>query len=77
METVIADFIRNYKLKEFLLKHGDEVIEMATLDFTFERREELIKREYFNDGLSQGLTKGCVISLLDIIIKKVKKTEIA
>lgn len=68
LETVIAEFIRDNKLKDFLKKHGDEVIEMATLDFTFERREELIKKNYYNAGLKKGR-----IEKINAITKKVKK----
>jgi len=50
LQTVVSDFIRNGFLKEFLEEHGNEVIEMETLDFTFERREALLKKEYYNDG---------------------------
>ena len=62
LETVIEEFIRDDKLSDFLRKHGKEVVEMETLDFTFERREELIKKSYYEDGINQGL-KALVNSL--------------
>lgn len=50
LATVIKEFIRDNKLCEFLQEHGDEVIEVETLDYTFERREELIKKDAYVDG---------------------------
>ena len=31
---------------------------MAALDFTFERREELIRRDSFEEGIEKGIEKG-------------------
>lgn len=53
-------------LVEFLTLRRDEVVNVTVLDFTWERRAELIKEQEWNDGhatglsqgLSQGLTKG-------------------
>ena len=58
LATVIKEFIRDNKLREFLQEHGDEVIEVETLDYTFERREELIQKNAFEDGKAAGIYIG-------------------
>ena len=45
-------------LAEFFREHRREVVEMAALDFTFERREKLIRRDCLEEGLEMGLITG-------------------
>ncbi|MDE6567313.1 MAG: hypothetical protein K2K70_06240 [Lachnospiraceae bacterium] len=47
-------------LTEFFRKHRREVVEMAALDFTFERREKLIRRDSLEEGLIAGRQEGLI-----------------
>ena len=62
INSAIDDCIHEGILVEFLTSRRDEVVNVTVLDFTWERRAELIKEQEWNDGhatgLSQGLTKG-------------------
>ena len=53
-------------LKEFLLERRDEVRKIMKLDFTWERREQLIREEEFQEGLSQGISQ----SILEVLESK-------
>ena len=50
--------IREHVMEEFLRKNREEVLKVTTIDCTWERREELIKQEYYEDGLAQGRSQG-------------------
>ena len=45
-------------LKEFLTERRDEVVKVMTLDYTFERRLELTKRDATASGMANGLKQG-------------------
>ncbi|MGN0388477.1 MAG: hypothetical protein ACI4ER_06645 [Suilimivivens sp.] len=45
-------------LKEFLTERRDEVVKVMTLDYTFERRLELTKRDATANGMANGLKQG-------------------
>ena len=70
-------------LEDFFAQNKSEVVKNMTIDMTFERRMELSAKENFEDGLaqgisqglSQGIDRGIDISLIDMIIKKVKKNK--
>lgn len=47
-------------LAEFFREHRGEVVEMAALDFTFERREKLIRRDSLEEGLITGRQEGLI-----------------
>ena len=40
---------------------------MAALDFTFERREELIRRDSFEEGIEKGIEKGRLEEILSSV----------
>ena len=50
--------IREHVLEGFFRERKDEIINMAHLDYTWERREELIREEEYADGYEQGRTIG-------------------
>lgn len=45
-------------LRNFFEERSGEVIKNMTIDMTFEKQLELTKRDYYQDGLSQGLEQG-------------------
>ena len=45
-------------IKEFLAERRDEVVKVITLDYTFERRLELTKRDATANGMANGLKQG-------------------
>ncbi|MCI7042049.1 MAG: hypothetical protein MR992_08025 [Lachnospiraceae bacterium] len=56
-------------IKEFLAERRDEVVKVMTLDYTFERRLELTKR----DATANGMVAGEVQKLIQQTCKKYKK----
>ena len=51
----IEECIRDHVLEGFFRERKDEIINMAHLDYTWERREELIREEEYADGYEQGI----------------------
>ena len=60
VERAIDECIQENILAEFFQKHRTEVVNMAALDFTFEQREKLIRRDSLEEGISQGITQGII-----------------
>lgn len=58
VSLAVEDCIRQDILAEFFRTHRKEVEEVAALDFTFERREELIRRDSLEEGIEKGIEKG-------------------
>ena len=58
LRRAIDECISEGILAEFFKKHRKEVIEMEALDFTFERREKLIRRDSLAEGMEMGLIAG-------------------
>lgn len=50
--------INNHILKEFFRENKNEVIKNMVLDYTWERREELIREEEYEDGKRDGIVLG-------------------
>lgn len=50
---------------------------MAALDFTFERREKLIQRDSFEEGLAKGEARGKTEKLISLVCRKLKKRKTA
>ena len=73
VERAVDECIREDILAEFFREHQAEVVKVAALDFTFERREKLIRR----DSLEEGMAKGCEIKLISQICRKLKKRKTA
>ena len=55
VRDILADFLRERK---------DEVVKAMVLDYTFERREELIRRDERNEGRQEGIQEGRMETLL-------------
>ncbi|MBR1390591.1 MAG: hypothetical protein IJ567_03955 [Lachnospiraceae bacterium] len=58
IEQAIQYCIQNHILEEFFRKRKAEVTKIMTLDFTFERRLELTKRDAMEKGRNEGLLQG-------------------
>ena len=58
IERAIDDCIENHILEEFLKSRREEVVKVTQLDYTWERREELIRREEYEEGLEVGIKQG-------------------
>lgn len=50
--------INNHILQEFLKERKEEVLHVMTLDYTWERREEIIRKEEREAGCSEGRREG-------------------
>jgi hypothetical protein len=79
IETAIDDCISNHVLEDFFRSRRAEVIKMTQLDYTWERREELIRAEErqeamelgIKQGIEQGMGKG--VDLFCDILQKLKQ----
>ena len=58
IKRAIDECIGEGILADFFSEHHKEVVEMAALDFTFERREKLIRRDSLEEGEKIGILKG-------------------
>ena len=57
VETAIDECIREHILEDFFLARKDEVMKMTQLDYTWEKREKMIRKEEFKDGEEKGVAK--------------------
>ena len=53
--------IANHVMEDFFRENKDEVMKSMLLDYTWERREELIRAEEYEDGLAEGEKRGIVL----------------
>ena len=51
IERAIDDCIEKHILEDFLKSRREEVVKVTQLDYTWERREELIRKEEYEEGL--------------------------
>ena len=58
VDTAIEDCIRKHILEDFFRNRKDEVKKMTHLDYTWEQREKLIRKEEYEQGLERGIEKG-------------------
>ena len=58
VDRAIDECVEEGILAEFFIKRREEVLEMAALDFTFERREKLIARDNRQEGREEGREEG-------------------
>ncbi|MGN0160182.1 MAG: hypothetical protein ACI4AQ_02205, partial [Lachnospiraceae bacterium] len=58
INRAIDECIKENILAEFFRSRRAEVLEMAVLDFTFERREKLIARDSREEGRTEGIELG-------------------
>ena len=54
VETAIDECIREHILEDFFLARKDEVMKMTQLDYTWEKREKMIRKEEYEDGVKDG-----------------------
>ena len=64
--------IANYVMEDFFRENRDEVMKNMLLDYTWERREELIRAEEYEDGLVDGEKRGIALGELQMLIKLVR-----
>ena len=55
VKRAVEDCIREHVLEEFFRSRKDEVIKVTHLDFTWERREELIRKEEREEGFEESV----------------------
>ena len=76
LDDAIEDCINHHILEDFFKTRKDEVKKVTHLDFTWEAREELIRKEEFEEGhsqgLSQGLSQGILRGKMESIIELLK-----
>ena len=70
LDLSVEECIREHILEDFFREHGNEVKKMETLDFTFETRIELEKR----DARLEGELKGKRESIL-LLLKKFNPSQ--
>lgn len=58
IDEVIKECIAEGVLADFLKEHGNEVREMAALDYTWEVRERMIARDSHEEGMQAGMKAG-------------------
>ena len=76
LAEAIEDCIQNHILEDFFRSRKDEVRKMTHLDYTWEKREKLIRKEEYEDGRAAGRAEGRAegrVKLISLIIKKVQR----
>ena len=76
IDAAIEDCIQNHILEDFFRSRKDEVRKMMHLDYTWEKREKLIRKEEYEDGRAAGRAEGRAegrVKLISLIIKKVQR----
>ena len=53
--------IASHVMEDFFRENRDEVMKNMLLDYTWERREELIRAEEYEDGLAEGEKRGLAL----------------
>ena len=59
--------IANHVMEIFFRENKDEVMKSMLLDYTWERREELIRAEEYEDGLAEGEKRGMYQMLAKLV----------
>ena len=54
IDDAIEDCIQNHVLEDFFRNRKDEVRKVTHLDYTWEKREKLIRKEEYEDGKVAG-----------------------
>ncbi|MDO5127473.1 MAG: hypothetical protein Q4D54_06980, partial [Eubacteriales bacterium] len=55
IDIAIKECIAEHVLEDFLSEKGNEVKQVAALDYTFERREKLFRAEEREEGIKEGI----------------------
>ena len=69
IDRAMEECIRQHIFEDFFRGRKDEVRKMTQLDFTWERREELIRME----ERAEGRAEGQMCNLINLVVKKMKK----
>jgi len=73
VDQAIRDCIEEHVLEAFFSERGDEIRKMTHLDFTWEKREKLIRKEEFAEGMAcgmeQGMARGMAQGIASSVIK--------
>jgi hypothetical protein len=67
IEKSIDNCISNHILEDFFRERRTEVIKVVELDYTWERREELIRQEEYEEGLKAGQASGVQTGLAALV----------
>ena len=67
VDSAIHDCIDHHVLEDFFRRRKDEVKKMTHLDYTWEKRERLIRMEEYADGEAAGIRKGKIDSVMEIL----------
>ncbi len=73
LDISVGECVREHILEEFFREHGNEVKKMETLDFTFETRIELEKRDARLEGIREGELKGELKGQLNALLLFLKR----
>ena len=69
IDDAIEDCIQNHVLEDFFRNRKDEVRKVTHLDYTWEKREKLIRKEEYEDGRTEGISEGKVSGKAESIIE--------
>ena len=69
IDAAIEDCIQNHVLEDFFRNRKDEVRKVTHLDYTWEKREKLIRKEEYEDGRTEGISEGKVSGKAESIIE--------
>ena len=75
IDDAIEDCIQNHVLEEFFRKRKDEVRKVTHLDYTWEKREKLIRKEEYEDGKAEGRVSGIAESIIKLLEDQGKISE--
>lgn len=75
IDIAIKECISEHVLEDFLINRGNEVRQVAALDYTFERRIQLIRAEVEAEGRAEGRAEGESLALIKLICKKHKNHQ--
>lgn len=76
IEAAIDHCIENHILEEFLRENRNEVAKVMVLDYTWERREELIRAEEYEEGRAEGERSGRQAIVLNMLKRGISDEEI-
>ncbi|MGN0402755.1 MAG: hypothetical protein ACI4HQ_10945, partial [Acetatifactor sp.] len=76
VDTAIEDCIREHILEDFFRTRKDEVKKMTHLDYTWEQREKLIRKEEYEQGLERGMEKGTYLVAENMLLANKPLEEI-
>ena len=71
VDRAIEDCIENHVLEDFFRDRKDEVKKMTHLDYTWEKREQMIRKEEFEEGVAEGVERGVGQGSLQRLVNQV------